>query len=133
MVGDIFKHLAPFEQRRLLLAVVEHVSSATYKSHAFSLSTPLQQADTKDVSAWAAVLKLFLDEGDPSLGDHLVLHLVKRPLASLVAMRAATSALDSALLESTLERSWQCFADQLEIRHRPIIQQEGKIYSGYTG
>lgn len=123
----LFTHLSQLEQKRVLYAVLRHLSESSLNKLGIA-DTP--EASTIIGAAAGVVEKLV--ENETSRKNHLVVWLTGATGAGLgdaVGIRRAVLAVlaqDREAITTVLEKSLHQFGDELYIRHSPVLQQEGR-------
>jgi len=125
---SLASHLARFQQRRFLNSVLAMVTkqflplqSANYEVTITNLT--LQEKNF--TSGTIALLHAFVAIEDTGYKEYLVSWLLRSPPTSVNLFRAAVASLPADEQDNVLQKCWEQFGDKLNIRHAPVIQQEG--------
>lgn len=121
---SLVRSLAAHEQRGFLLSTISLVSSR-YLKNPTSKQTLNNHEDRKIVSVAAALLQTVVATDEETMVEYLSEWLLKAPSVPTTLYRAVTTTMPAEEREKILEQIWSKFADQIFVKHTPILQQEG--------
>lgn len=123
---SLASHLARFQQRQFLNSILNMIEKQFFPLQSTNYEvTDLTLKEKNFIVGSIALLHTFVSTENTGYKEYLVSWLVRSPAVSVNLVRAVIAALPSEEQENVLQKCWEQFGDKLNVRHAPVIQQEG--------